>query len=121
GDIARTVDEALRTAGFLLVTGHGVDPALRSRIRTAARAFFTLDAEAKQAYEVKVGGRGWLGPGAEANGYSEGTETPPDLKESLSFATHEPFEDPVVNAEWYAPNVWPGEVPELRPLVEEYL
>ncbi|MFE7173406.1 isopenicillin N synthase family dioxygenase [Streptomyces sp. NPDC057616] len=119
--IARTVDTALQTAGFLLVTGHGVDPGLRTRIRESARAFFRLPAGTKRAYEAKVGGRGWLGPGAEANGYAEGTETPPDLKESLTFATHEPFEDPVVNAEWYAPNVWPAEVPELRGLCEEYL
>ncbi|MEU2773813.1 2-oxoglutarate and iron-dependent oxygenase domain-containing protein [Streptomyces sp. NPDC007162] len=120
-EIARTVDAALQTAGFLLVTGHGVAPELRDAVRAAARAFFALPAEAKQAYEAKVGGRGWLGPGAEANGYSEGTETPPDLKESLTFATHEPFADPVVNAEWYAPNVWPAEIPELRTLCEEYL
>ncbi|GGJ57264.1 isopenicillin N synthase family dioxygenase [Streptomyces brasiliensis] len=119
--LARTVDEALRTAGFLLVTGHGVDPALRAAIRTAARTFFLLPAEVKAAYEAKVGGRGWLGPGAEANGYSEGTETPPDLKESLTFATHEPFDDPAVDAEWYAPNVWPTEVPELHGLCAEYL
>ncbi|MGW7242897.1 isopenicillin N synthase family dioxygenase [Streptomyces sp. NPDC054804] len=120
-EIARTVDSALQTAGFLLVTGHGVDAELRNGVREAARRFFALSDEVKQAYEVKVGGRGWLGPGAEANGYSEGTETPPDLKESLTFATHEPFEDPLVNAEWYAPNVWPAEVPELRTLCEEYL
>jgi len=119
--IARTVDEALQTAGFLLITGHGVDPSLRARVREAARAFFTLPAEAKQPYAAKVGGRGWLGPGAEANGYAEGTETPPDLKESLTFATHEPFDDPVVNAEWYAPNVWPAQTPQLRALCEEYL
>src|SRR5881409_1102367 len=72
--IARTVDEALQTAGFLLVTGHGVDPALRSAIREAARAFFRLPVGTKQPYTAKVGGRGWLGPGAEANGYSEGTQ-----------------------------------------------
>jgi isopenicillin N synthase-like dioxygenase len=119
--LARTVDQALRSAGFLLVTGHGVDPDLRARIRRAARDFFLLPDETKRAYEAKVGGRGWLGPGAEANGYAEGTETPPDLKESLTFATDEPFGDPVVDAEWYAPNVWPAEVPELRPLCEEYL
>ena len=119
--IARTVDEGLQTAGFLLVTGHGVDPGLRSRIRESARAFFRMPARTKRAYEAKVGGRGWLGPGAEANGHAEGTETPPDLKESLTFATHEPFEDPVVNAEWYAPNVWPAEVPELKGLCQEYL
>ncbi|MFF1809845.1 isopenicillin N synthase family dioxygenase [Streptomyces sp. NPDC058251] len=120
-DIARTVDRALQSAGFLLVTGHGVDATLRTRIREAARAFFTLPAEAKQPYAARVGGRGWLGPGAEANGYSEGTQTPPDLKESLTFATHEPFTDPETNAEWYAPNVWPAEAPELRKLCEEYL
>ncbi|GGY90401.1 oxidoreductase [Streptomyces olivaceoviridis] len=119
--LAGTVDQALQSAGFLLVTGHGVDPALRARIRSAAREFFLLPAGAKQRYAAKVGGRGWLGPGAEANGYAEGTETPPDLKESLTFATAEPFEDPVVNAEWYAPNVWPAEVPALRGLCEEYL
>ncbi|MFG2479664.1 isopenicillin N synthase family dioxygenase [Streptomyces fagopyri] len=118
---ARTVDDALRTAGFLLVTGHGVDPSLRARIRESARAFFVLPAETKQRYAARVGGRGWLGPGAEANGYSEGTETPPDLKESLTFATHEPFGDPQTDAEWYAPNVWPAEAPGLRELCVEYL
>ncbi|MEV6736248.1 2-oxoglutarate and iron-dependent oxygenase domain-containing protein [Streptomyces sp. NPDC051104] len=119
--IARTVDEALQSAGFLLVTGHGVDPSLRTRIREAARTFFTLPVEVKEKYAARVGGRGWLGPGTEANGYAEGTETPPDLKESLTFATQEPFEDPEIDAEWYAPNVWPAEVPELRGLCEEYL
>ncbi|MCC5480163.1 isopenicillin N synthase family oxygenase [Streptomyces sp. JA03] len=119
--LARTVDQALQTAGFLLVTGHGVEPELRAAIRRAAREFFLLPDEVKRRYEAKVGGRGWLGPGAEANGYAEGTETPPDLKESLTFATDEPFEDPVVNAEWYAPNVWPAEVPGLRGLCRTYL
>ncbi|MER6568693.1 2-oxoglutarate and iron-dependent oxygenase domain-containing protein [Streptomyces sp. NPDC001093] len=119
--LARTVDQALQTAGFLLVTRHGVEPGLRAGIRAAAREFFLLPVEVKRRYEAKVGGRGWLGPGAEANGYAEGTETPPDLKESLTFATDEPFEDPVVNAEWYASNVWPAEVPELRELCRTYL
>ncbi|MEU4997377.1 2-oxoglutarate and iron-dependent oxygenase domain-containing protein [Streptomyces sp. NPDC021622] len=119
--VARTVDRALRTAGFLLVTGHGVDPALRTRIRAAARAFFTLPAPVKERYAAKVGGRGWLGPGAEANAYSEGTETPPDLKESLTFATDRPFDDPAVNAEWYEPNVWPAEAAGLKALCADYL
>ncbi|MDX3071672.1 isopenicillin N synthase family dioxygenase [Streptomyces sp. NPDC088354] len=118
--LARTVDEALCTAGFLLVTGHGVDPGLRAAIRESARGFFLLPAAAKQAYAVRVGGRGWLGPGAEANGYAEGTATPPDLKESWSFAAEEPTGDPAVDAEWFLPNVWPSQVPGLRPLVTAY-
>jgi isopenicillin N synthase-like dioxygenase len=120
-EIAETVERALRSAGFLLVTGHGVDPELRGRIRTAAREFFRLPAAAKEPYAVRVGGRGWLGPGAEANAYAEGGQTPPDLKESLSFAAEEPTGDPEVDAEWFAPNTWPGEVPSLRPAVEAYL
>ncbi|WP_019888553.1 isopenicillin N synthase family dioxygenase [Streptomyces purpureus] len=115
------VDRALRTAGFLLVTGHGVDPGLRAEIRAEARRFFRLPAAAKEPYAVKVGGRGWLGPGAEANGYAEGTETPPDLKESLSFAADEPTGDPAVDAEWFRPNTWPAETPALKPLVTTYL
>ncbi|AVZ74636.1 oxidoreductase [Streptomyces lunaelactis] len=120
-EIAAAVDQALRTAGFLLVTGHGVDPDLRAEIREAAREFFRLPSGAKEPYAVKVGGRGWLGPGAEANGYAEGTETPPDLKESLSFAAEDPTGDPAVDAEWFAPNTWPAEAPKLKALVETYL
>ncbi|MGW7365966.1 isopenicillin N synthase family dioxygenase [Streptomyces sp. NPDC054841] len=119
--IAATVDAALRTAGFLLVTGHGVDQGLRTEIRELARGFFRLPQSAKEPYAVKVGARGWLGPGAEANGYAEGTQTPPDLKESLSFAADEPTGDPAVDAEWFLPNTWPGEAPGLRPAVETYL
>ncbi|MGV9880490.1 isopenicillin N synthase family dioxygenase [Streptomyces sp. NPDC003006] len=118
---ARTVDAALRTAGFLLVTGHGVDPGLRAAIRESARGFFHLPAGAKRPYAVQVGGRGWLGPGAEANSYAEGTAAPPDLKESLSFAADEPTGNAAVDAEWFAPNTWPAEAPELRALVETYL
>lgn len=119
--IAATVDEALQAAGFLLVTGHGVDPRLAARIRAAARAFFRLPAKVKEPYAVAVGGRGWLGPGAEANSYAEGTASPPDLKESWSCAAERPTGDPAVDAEWFRPNAWPAEVPELRPLAEDYL
>lgn len=118
--LATTVDAALRTAGFLVITGHGVDAGLRTEIRTAARRFFRLPAAVKEPYAVTVGERGWLGPGAEANGYAEGTETPPDLKESLSFAADDPTGNAAVDAEWFLPNSWPAEVPELRPLVERY-
>ncbi|MER5731558.1 2-oxoglutarate and iron-dependent oxygenase domain-containing protein [Streptomyces sp. NPDC002138] len=118
---AARVDEALQEAGFLLVRGHGIDPALPARIRAAARAFFLLPAAVKEPYAVAVGGRGWLGPGAEANSYAEGAASPPDLKESWSCAAEDPTGRAAVDAEWFRPNVWPAEVPELRTLVTEYL
>ena len=46
--VAAQVDDALQRVGFFLVTGHGVAPELRTRVRAHARAFFALPAEVKQ-------------------------------------------------------------------------
>ena len=117
---ASAVDEGLQRAGFILVTGHGVDAALARDVRTAARAFFGQPDDVKRRYSVSVGGHGWLAPGAEANAYAEGTETPPDLKESYSLGAETATGDPDVDRVWFAPNVWPAEVPSLQTLVTEY-
>jgi isopenicillin N synthase-like dioxygenase len=120
-NIAREVDEALRTAGFLLITGHRVPGELRDRVRAAASEFFALPESVKARYTVGVGGRGWLPGGVEANGYAEGTETPADMKESYSLAAEEPTGDPDIDQRWFRPNVWPAEVPTLQPALSEYL
>ncbi|UXA11823.1 isopenicillin N synthase family oxygenase [Mycobacterium sp. SMC-8] len=119
-DVAAELDASLQRAGFILVRGHGVDPSLARDVRVAAREFFALSPEAKARYSVPVGGRGWIGPGAEANGYAEGTETPPDLKESFSVGADTATGDEEVDRVWFAPNVWPVEVPALHGLVAEY-
>jgi isopenicillin N synthase-like dioxygenase len=82
--VAARIDDALRDSGFLLITGHGMPDKLRADTRELSRKFFALPEAAKAKYTVSVGGRGWLPPGVEANGYAEGTETPRDLKESYS-------------------------------------
>src|SRR6266436_6493289 len=113
--VAAQVDAALQSVGFFLISGHGVADDLRARAQ--ARAFFALPAGAKQRYAVTVGGRGWLPPGVEANGYAEGTETPPDLKESYAVGADQPTGDPEVDGYWFQPNVYPAEVPDLQPAV----
>jgi isopenicillin N synthase-like dioxygenase len=118
--VAVEVDEGLQRAGFILVTGHGVDPGLTAAVRAASREFFAQSDDVKQRYGVPVGGHGWIGPGAEANAYAEGTETPPDLKESYSLGAETATGDPDVDRIWFAPNVWPAEVPSLQGLVAEY-
>src|SRR3954471_24304318 len=119
--VAAEVDAALQEWGFFLITGHGVPAGSRAAARAAARRFFALPAETKQPYAVTVGGRGWLPPGVEANGYAEGTETPPDLKESFAVGAERPTGDPEVDGYWFQPNVYPMEVPELRTAVVDYL
>ena len=114
--VCAAVDESLQKAGFLLVTGHGIDPALPVALRAAAREFFSLPKEIKAQYAVGVGGRGWIGPGLEANGYAEGTQTPPDLKETYNSGAQTPVGIPEVDDYWFAPDVWPVEVPALREL-----
>ncbi|MHA6760828.1 isopenicillin N synthase family dioxygenase [Streptacidiphilus sp. PAMC 29251] len=119
---AAAVDAALSQAGFLLITGHGVSREERAGVREAARAFFALPEEVKQRYGVNVGGRGWLAKGVEANGYSEGTETPPDLKESWTVGADRPIGDPEIDDFWFQQNRWPeAEAPALRKAVEDYL
>jgi len=118
--LAADVDEGLQRAGFIVVTGHGVDPELAAGVRAASREFFALPAAVKQRYSVPVGGHGWIAPGAEANAYAEGTDTPPDLKESYSLGAETATGDPEVDQIWFAPNVWPAEVPALHGLVAEY-
>jgi isopenicillin N synthase-like dioxygenase len=119
--VAAEVDAALQSVGFFLISGHGVPGDLRARLRAAARAFFALPGEVKQRYAVTVAGRGWLPPGVEANAYAEGTQTPPDLKESFAVGADQPTGDPEVDAYWFQPNVYPAEIAALRPAVEAYL
>ena len=62
----------------------------------------------------------WIRPGAEANAYAEGTATPPDLKESFSLGAETAIGDPEVDRVWFAPNVWPDELPSLQELATAY-
>jgi isopenicillin N synthase-like dioxygenase len=119
--LAGQLDAALSSVGFFLVTGHGVAPQLRAAVREASSSFFALPAAVKQRYAVTVAGRGWLPPGVEGNGFAEGTETPPDLKESYSVGADQPVGIAEVDAFWFQPNVWPAEIPALRAAVSQYL
>jgi isopenicillin N synthase-like dioxygenase len=120
-EVAARVDAALREVGFLVITGHGVPAEPRAEIRTAARRFFALPAEVKASYTMPVGQRGWVPIGVQANAYAEGTETPPDLKETYSVGSDQPTGEPAFDQQWFLPNVFPAEVPELAGLLTDYL
>lgn len=118
--LAATVDRALIESGFLMITGHGIPADLRAEIRGAARLFFGQPATTKEPYATAVGGRGWIPPGKEANGYLLDVELPPDLKETFVSGHDHISGDAEVDAEWFMPNVWPSEVPALQQLCEIY-
>jgi len=88
------LDAALRDVGFLMLTGHGLDPALLTAARTQARAFFQLPAEAKARVAVEPAAyRGWVGPGQENNAQANDGGQLPDLKESFVFGAPDPPRD----------------------------
>lgn len=111
------VDQALRSTGFLLVTGHGIAPDLPDRVRAAALDFFHLPTAVKERYAQHAGRRGWIGRERVVTARSEGTHTPPDLLEVWSCAADGPSHPGFTRR---LPSRWPDEVPSLHPLVNEY-
>ena len=70
------VDDACRRIGFLVVQGHGVDPALIDRVRALSFAFFDLPEAAKQALRPPKGTflRGYTPPQTNTLSRSRGVE-----------------------------------------------
>lgn len=88
--VGRSLDGACRTSGFLLVTGHGIDPRLRVDLESLARAFFALPEPEKALISMDRAGaawRGWFPVGDEL------TSGEPDLKEGVYFGTEHPATD----------------------------
>jgi isopenicillin N synthase-like dioxygenase len=122
GEIAVRMDQALQRSGFLLIAGHGVPAGLRQRVREEAGKFFALPAERKRDYAAPVGGRGWIPQGGEANAFYGEVADPAraDLKESLTNGRDFLTGDAAVDEQWFAPNVWPAECPDLAALAAEF-
>jgi isopenicillin N synthase-like dioxygenase len=118
--VAGEIQAACREHGFFYVTGHGVPAGLLDELASASAEFFALPEGSKLEIAMERGGRAWRGffpVGAEL------TSGRPDLKEGLYFGTELPGEDPRVLAgiPLHGANLFPRQVPRLRPLVLAYL
>ncbi len=114
--LAERVDDACRTTGFFLVTGHGVDPTLLARLDAAARAFFARPEADKAAIAMARGGSAWRGWFPEDGELTSGR---PDHKEGIYFGAELAADNPRVLAglPLHGPNLFPTEPAELGPLV----
>jgi isopenicillin N synthase-like dioxygenase len=117
---AGQIQAACRGRGFFYVTGHGVPAGLLSQLTAAAGEFFALPLPDKMQIAMERGGRAWRGyfpVGAEL------TSGRPDLKEGLYFGAELAGDDPRVLADLplHGANLFPRQVPRLRPLVLRYL
>ena len=125
--VARTVDEASRSIGFLIVTGHQVDPALIARVRRFGFAFFDLPAADKQALRPPPGVmlRGYTPPQTNTLALSRGQRTPPDFREMFSVGSPaidgSEYPEHEGARSFYNPNSWPEGLPGFQETIEAYV
>jgi isopenicillin N synthase-like dioxygenase len=125
--VAAQVGRAIEEIGFLVITGHGVDPGLIARVQQVSNAFFDLPPEEKLAVLRPAPDvtRGYIPLEAESVGRSQGLDVPGDLNESLMIGPVDvPAADPYffgpAAGKHFHPNLWPARPAELRGLYEAY-
>ena len=118
--VARQIESACRDTGFFYVAGHGIPDDVIARMDAASRRFFALPPEAKAAIAMEHGGRAWRGWFPLEGELTSGV---PDRKEGLYLGEELGPSHPRVREGWplHGANLWPREVPELRPAVEAYM
>jgi isopenicillin N synthase-like dioxygenase len=124
-EVARRMDEACSTVGFVQITGHGIADDVVAGLARAIDGFFALTAEQKMAYRgPAVANRGYSPPRSEALSLSAGAAPAARMNDFFeAFNVGSPASDhPGVDlsAEHYAENLWPGEVAGFRSDVGRY-
>ena len=123
-NVARAVDRACSTLGFLIISGHGVPESLVDQMRSVSRAYFDLPLQEKLELRMPPDRyRGYISLGSEALSYSLDEESPPDFKESFSIgpidAPDDAYHRGAAPGKFFAPNLWPN-VPGFRVTWEAY-
>ena len=111
---------AVREIGFLTLKNTALDARTVQGAIDAYRAFFKLPAEQKAGVDMARTGsnRGWGAPRSE----QVDPDANPDFKEVFDCGVELPPGHPMTsrNLGVYAPNLWPGAVPEFRSCVSDY-
>ncbi len=124
--LSAEIDRTCREIGFMVISGHGVDPGLIAQVEEVSRAFFDLPLEEKMrivrpAPDVT---RGYMPMKAEVLVRSRGGNAPGDLNESLMIGSVDADGSPYYTApeagRHFATNLWPGRPEGLRPIYERY-
>ncbi len=120
--VARELDEACRTVGFVQVLGHGVPTAAVDGLASAMDDLFGLALEDKLTYKVPAN-RGYSAPRSESLSLSLGVESATrmnDFFEAFNVGVEaRSFAGLDLDEADYGLNVWP-QVPGFRERVETY-
>jgi isopenicillin N synthase-like dioxygenase len=123
--VAAEIDAACRSLGFLVIAGHGVPDTVVQDARSAALRFFALPEDEKNKVRKQSSTyRGYAPIESEALAQSLDNPSPPDLKEAFNIGqvdvgTGAYFTAPEAQG-FFAPNIWPQALPELKTALERY-
>lgn len=112
-EVARAIDEACRTVGFMQILGHGIPGTTIDGLKEAMDAFFALDLETKKTYKTppKIN-RGYSPPKSESLSLSLGVESANrmnDFFEAFNVgAAKSDYPGVDLPDDDYAENVWPA-------------
>ena len=123
--VARAVDEAARTVGFLQILGHGVPPSAVEGLGGAIDDFFGLPLDEKKRYVAPAGiNRGYTAPKSERLSLSLGVEKAErmnDFFEAFNVgATAADYPVPDLDPVAYAPNIWPADAGDFEARVQAW-
>ena len=122
--VAAQWDATMRTTGFVLVAGHGIDDL--NGIYDHAQAFFArpLAEKMRLSFPERGRGQGYLPLKSEIVGGGRDPDARPDLCESLTFANprfDRATPDNALDARLYRANLWPHDMPGFRETVGAYI
>ncbi|WP_280262027.1 isopenicillin N synthase family dioxygenase [Nocardia wallacei] len=123
--VARQVDEAASTVGFMQIVGHAVPQGVIDDFAAALDAFFGLDLETKKGYRTPPEiNRGYSPPKSESLSLSLGVESAGRMNDffeafNIGAATSD-YPGIDLPATDYAENLWPQQVPQFRGPVLAY-
>ncbi|WP_024805346.1 isopenicillin N synthase family oxygenase [Nocardia sp. BMG51109] len=123
--VAREIDEAARTVGFLQVVGHAVAAPVTDAFAAALDEFFGLDLDSKKHYRTPPEiNRGYSPPNSESLSLSLGVQSANRMNDffeafnvGVSAAAYPGLDLPATD---YAKNLWPQQVPEFKAAVTAY-
>ena len=124
--VAQEVDKACREIGFLVITGHQIDPNFIKEVYNVSEEFFNLPNnekfKVKREFDDEIRGYSALEDESLANSLNE--EAPGDLKESLTIGPINVLDDDYFTSEeagpHFLPNRWPDKPKSLKNLWEKY-
>ncbi|WP_216694740.1 isopenicillin N synthase family dioxygenase [Dietzia psychralcaliphila] len=109
--VAREIDAACSSIGFMQIVGHGIDDAVIDGLAAAIDDFFALPPETKNGYRVAGANRGYSPPKSETLSLSLGVESAGrmnDFFEAFNVGVEaRSFPDLALDEADYGINVWP--------------